>query len=230
MANFDDQIMGMTGLTISGSSTLPSQTELSTFLNDGVIDVTNRTLAIRPQDAQKFQRVSAEITANDNSSSDINGAQIISVVREANVNNEWEQCRKINPGDQFKVTDKDSLSYASIYNPVYAIMENGLVNVYPAPGSNPNAFKIYYVNNAPEEGDGTALIHSSSTIKYFPSEKIYLVVIYAAIKSLECKMADYTIEEEDIELVQAITQNLTSLKQQYETAFAGMVPKQRGSK
>lgn len=230
MANFDDQIMGMTGLTISGSSTLPSQAELSTFLNDGVFDVTNRTLAIRPQDAYKFQRASSEITSNDSASSDINGAKIISVVRESNVNNQWEQCRKISTADQYVVTDKSSLSYASIFNPAYAIMDNGLINVYPVPGANPNAFKVYYVNNAPEEGDGTDLIHSSSTIKYFPSEKIYLVVIYAAIKSLECKMADYTIEEEDIELVQAITQNLTSLKQQYESAFVTMTAKQGGGR
>ena len=33
-------------------------------------------------------------------------------------------------------------------------------------------------------------------------------------------MAEYTIDEEDIELVQAISANLASLKQQYEGYFA----------
>ena len=39
MANFDDEVMGLTGLTISGSSTAPSQTELSTFLTDGAREI-----------------------------------------------------------------------------------------------------------------------------------------------------------------------------------------------
>ena len=45
--------------------------------------------------------------------------------------------------------------------------------------------------------------------------------MYAAIKSLEAKMAEYTIDEEDIELVQAIAFNLNSLKQQYESEIMG---------
>jgi len=39
-------------------------------------------------------------------------------------------------------------------------------------------------------------------------------------------MAEFAIDEEDTELVQAITSNLTSLKQQYEGAFASMAPPQ----
>ena len=54
MANFDDQVMGLTGLTISGSSTAPSQSELSTFLNDRVVDVTNKVIMLRPQDIENF--------------------------------------------------------------------------------------------------------------------------------------------------------------------------------
>ena len=228
MANFDDQVMGLTGLTISGSSTAPSQADLATFLNDGVHDVTNRIVTQNPILANDFVRVTGELTGNDTTS--LSGAKIIEVVREGTVDNEWIRCSYIPPGFQFKATDTDSLHYASEYSPVYTILENGIINVYPAPGSNPNTFKIYYVNNAPEEGDGTDLIHNSSTIKYFPSDKIYLVVIYAAIKSLESKMSEFTIDEEDSELVQMISQNLVTLKQQYETAFGASTPnKQAGA-
>ena len=56
MADFQSQAMGLTGLTIDGSSTTPSRAEFSTFLNDGVADVTSRWLAIRPQDIDDFLR------------------------------------------------------------------------------------------------------------------------------------------------------------------------------
>ena len=221
MANFDDQIMGMTGLTISGSSTTPSAAEVTTFLNDGVLDVTHKCIDSNPREAINFSRVSAEQTAND--TLDLNGAQIISVLRESSVNNQWEECRFVPPSMQFKVTDKESLDYASEFNPVYTVLENGIINVYPAPDTGgAKSFKVYYVNNVPEESDGTSLERTSSTIKYFPNDKVYLVVIYAAIKCLEAKMADYTIEEEDTELVQAITSSLVNLKQQYEGAFSSM--------
>ena len=65
MANLDDQVMGLTGLTISGSSTAPSQTELSTYLKDGDIDVTTRCLALKPLEIESFGVKSSEQTAND---------------------------------------------------------------------------------------------------------------------------------------------------------------------
>ena len=64
MADFQSQAMGLTGLTIDGSSTTPSRAEFSTFLNDGVADVTSRWLAIRPQDVDDFLRESSEQTSN----------------------------------------------------------------------------------------------------------------------------------------------------------------------
>ena len=130
MANFDDQVMGLTGLTISGSSATPSQAELSTFLNDGVNDVTVKTIASRPQDAIEFQRESA--TIDTNSGLDVGGAQIISVMREANADGAadgtsvWRPCRQILASMQSRVTDTTSLHFASIYNPVYIIDDNGM--------------------------------------------------------------------------------------------------------
>ena len=41
MANFDDQVMGLTGLTISGGSSAPSQSELTQFLTDGAKEIIN---------------------------------------------------------------------------------------------------------------------------------------------------------------------------------------------
>ena len=200
MADFQSQAMGLTGLTIDGSSTAPSRVEFSQFLNDGVIDVTSRWLTAKSQDVEIFLRESAETTSN--ASLDLNGAQIISIIREDGVtSNNWRPCRKISSAQQYLVTDTESLSFASKFYPVYMIGDNGKISVFPAPGADPNAFKVYYVNNSPEETDGTALDHASTGIKYFPSDKVYLVILYASMQSLQAKMSATTITDLSINAV-----------------------------
>ena len=224
MATFEAQVEGLTGLAISGSST-PTQDELTQFLNDGVIDVTNKCIAITPQDADSFTRESSEQTSNGFNPGT---HKIVSVLRESGANNEWYPCVKLSIDLQYRVTDPTSLHYASKYSPVYMITQNRNVHVFPEPsGAGNDTFKVLYINSSPEEGDGTALVFGSSDIKWFPNDKIYLVVLYAAIKSLEAKMAEYLIDEEDSELVQSTTANLSSLKQQYDIAFNIMYPKQK---
>ena len=169
MADFQEQVMGYTGLTIDNSSTAPSRAEFSTFLNDGVIDVTTKLLLLRPQDSPLFTRKSA----TDTQGVDVGGAKILSVLREANSDGStdgstaWRNCRQIPISLQSRVVDINSLHYASKYNPAYTIDDEGKVNVYPIPASN-NGIEVYYVNNAPAETDGTALDHASTGIKYFP--------------------------------------------------------------
>tara|TARA_R100000458_G_C8229477_1_gene211597 strand:+ start:29 stop:724 length:696 start_codon:yes stop_codon:yes gene_type:complete len=226
MASFETQVNGLTGLgaTLS-SSTTPTDTELDQFLKDGVLDVTRRTIEVRPQDTYKFIKESSEKTSNTSSPLDLNGAKIISVVRESGTNDDWRECRLITPSMQSRVTDTDSLDFASSFNPAYSILDNGQINVFPAPSAGgSNSFKVYYVNNLPQDKGGNTLDHTHSDIKYFADDRVYLVVIYAAIKCLEAKMAEYTIDEEDSELVQTLGTNLANLKQQYESAFAGMKP------
>ena len=57
MATFEAQVNGLTGLgaTLSASTT-PTDSQLDQFLKDGVIDVTNRVIAVRPQDIDNFLR------------------------------------------------------------------------------------------------------------------------------------------------------------------------------
>tara|TARA_R100000664_G_C2751410_1_gene138699 strand:+ start:345 stop:1037 length:693 start_codon:yes stop_codon:yes gene_type:complete len=216
MATFEAQVNGLTGLGISGSSTDPSRAELTEFLKDGVLDVTAKWIALKPEDADQFTKVSAEQTSNG---LDINGARILSVVREAGTDNDWRNCKYVSPSLQSKVTDSTNFNYASSYNPAYTILENGQITVFPSPGSNPNAFKVYYINNLPQDKGGASLDYSHSDIKYFADDKVHLVVKYAAIKSLEAKLAFYTIEEEDIELVQGLSVSLATLKEDYNSAF-----------
>jgi len=107
MATFEAQVEGITGLTISSSDTNPTQGQLTQFLRDGVIDVTNRILMLRPQEIDDFTRESPE--RRTNASLDLNGAQIISVVREDGVTSDnWRPCRKIFTAQQHLVTDVNS--------------------------------------------------------------------------------------------------------------------------
>ena len=190
MATFHLQVEALTGIAIDGSSS-PTQDELSQFLKDGVMDVTNRWLTGHPGDVYMFGKESAETTSND--SLNLNGAKIISVVREGGTNNQWRGCTQISPSMQYEVTDTDSLNYASATNPVYMIGDAGKISVFPTPGANPNAFKVYYVNKDAVNGSGSALAHGHDDILYFPIDKVYLVVLYASIQALHSKMADTSI-------------------------------------
>ena len=190
MADYQEQTMGITGLTIDASSTAPSRAEFSTFLNDGVIDVTDRHLRMRPSDDHLFLAVSTEQTSQG---LDLNGARITSVIRESGTDNDWRKCLKIDPSKQGQAVATGSLHLATTHNPVYTILDNGGVSVFPAPGSDPNTFKVYYVNNSPVETDGSALDHASTGIKYFPNDKIYLVILYASIKSLQSYLSSINI-------------------------------------
>ena len=183
---FVDQVQDLTSLTVSDND------ELSQFLKDGVIDVTNRWLAIRPQDIELFGR---ETTISDSQGVSVGGAKIISVIREAGADGSsdgstaWEPCRKIPSSMQSRAVDVDSLNYASAYNPVYTINSDKTINVYPVPSSN-NGFKVFYVNEEPRDiSNNAALIHSHSNIKYFPNDKVYLVVMYAGIKLIHATLA-----------------------------------------
>ena len=190
MADFQEQAMGLTGLTIDASSTAPSRAEFSTFLNDGVIDVTEKHLRMRPSDDYLFLAVSAEQTSQG---LNLNGAKISSVVRESGTDNDWRKCSKIDPSMQGQAVSAGSIHLATKHYPSYTILDNGAINVFPAPGSDPNAFKVYYVNNSPAETDGSALDHASTGIKFFPKDKIYLVILYASIKSLQSYLSSINI-------------------------------------
>ena len=79
MATFEERVEGLTGLTVTSSSS-PTQAELTEFLKDGVIEVTNRITQLSPEDALAFTRESSEITSQ--AGIQVNGAKIVSLVRE----------------------------------------------------------------------------------------------------------------------------------------------------
>ena len=182
MATFEVQVEGLTGIAIDGSSS-PTQNELTEYLKDGVIDVTNRCISLKPNDITNFQRT----TTSDSQGVGVGGAKLISVMREAGADGSsdgstaWRDCRQVAPSLQSRVVDIDSLHYASVYNPVYIRDDNNTINVYPTPSAN-NGIKVFYVNEEPRDVTNNAsLTYAHANIKYFPNDKVYLVVIYASM-------------------------------------------------
>jgi len=187
MATFEEQIEGLTGLVISSTRTFPIQSQVTQYLKDGAIDVTNKCIALDPSEMESFSRESSEQTSNGFNPGT---TEIIAVLRESGTNNDWYPCRKEHIALQSRVKDVDSLHYASKFNPVYMITQNRNVHVYPEPSAAGNdTFKVLYVNRDPEESDGTDLQYDSTGIKWFPDDKVYLVVLYAACKSIMKKLA-----------------------------------------
>ena len=78
MATFEERIEASTQISISSSDTVPTQAEVTQFLNDGIKDVTNKVVYLKPDEAYKFY---TESTDNDNSGITVKG-RVLSVIRE----------------------------------------------------------------------------------------------------------------------------------------------------
>jgi hypothetical protein len=197
MATFEARVEALSGLDIDGSSS-PTQTELTEFLKDGIIDVTQRVIALSPAESIYFQRESSTQSSNG---LDLGGAKVISVVRENEIDGSsdgstaWRECRQISPSKQSRVVDSTSLEYVTKYNPVYMIGDSG-INVYPTPDGTNDGYKVYYVNNVPiDKTNEVTLTYAHSDIKYFPNDKYYLVILYASCQSLLNNLSSFSISQ-----------------------------------
>ena len=193
MADFETQVEALTSIIVGIT---PEDNEVAQFLRDGVLDVTNRCIAINPAEALDFSRKSSEQTSQG---FDVGTNQILSVIREAGTNNDWRECRQISFGLQSRATDVNSFHYASKFNPAYYIDQDTEVNVLPAPGGSDNGFIVHYVNDVPTDETNSALLtQHHEDIKYFPKNKVHLVVIYASIQSLRNYISNKVLDSDTI--------------------------------
>ena len=111
---FEEQIEALTGITIDGTTITTA--DVTQFLLDGVIDVTERCITINPEEKSIFSRVSSTSTTNGGLGTGVK--DLLSVVRESGTDNDWRGCRELHIDLQSRVTDSSSIHYASKYNPV----------------------------------------------------------------------------------------------------------------
>ena len=228
MATFEARVEGKTGLDIGSSATTPTQAELTEFLKDSVLENTNLYISQRPMDASLFVITSSESTSQAGIT--IDSGKVVSVVREANSNNDWRDARPISPGQQARVTDKNSLEYASVFNTAYLVTEDGTNSVFPAPSAGgSNSYKVYYINGTvKDKTNDAALTYAHADIASFPEDLTHLVVLRASIKCIEAKLSEQAIDEEDQELVAALTPLLTSFKEDWQLFIGSLSPGKGG--
>ena len=177
MATFEAQVEGLTGINID-SSTNPTQTQLTQFLRDGVIDVINRITRINPEELVKF----ANTTHDDSSGITITG-KLLSVTREHDSTDILRECTPILTSDRYNATDPTSLKYRSKYNPGYYILDKK-VHTVPAQSGDNNDLVVTQVHY-----DET-ITFESDDMQHYPREYIYLVPLYAACKTIVSNMGN----------------------------------------
>jgi hypothetical protein len=186
LATFKDEVEALTGLSI-GAATTPSETDLSSFLVDGVMDVTNKMIESRPAEISKFSKT----TASDTGTSVTKVGRILAIVREHDSTTILRKCTPINPSDRYDATQTSSLLYRSKVNPGYYELDGAIHCVPAAAQSGDNELLVTQVYH------DTGLVHSDTyntgAIDSFPTEYEYLVALYAAIQSLQGKMSSEVI-------------------------------------
>jgi len=186
MANFDDQVMGLTGLTVSGGSSAPSQAELTTFLTNGAQEIIN---IIPPELKEKCMKETNIYIGNTNTTMDMDGtADIISVVRENAELGYYKDCRKVSIAEALQSLDSSSMYYVTSTDPIYYINSSSGVstlNIIPTPTAAQPAI-VYHISYP-------TVAYNNATIANFPDEAEYLVVLYAAIKSIQSAMGGITL-------------------------------------
>ena len=180
MATFEAQVEGLTSLSIDGSSA-PTQTELTQFLTDGASEVINAM----PQRLKYLCATEDTFTSTafGSESKVPTSGQILSVTRVS------EPCRQIPAELAGRASDASAfasshMETATATDPVWYVY-NGKVNALPA-----SALCKYLEVNRPS----VAYTHSSmaTSLASFPLEYEYLVVTYAATKSLQNAMSNKT--------------------------------------
>tara|TARA_R110002020_G_scaffold161061_3_gene345828 strand:+ start:1248 stop:2402 length:1155 start_codon:yes stop_codon:yes gene_type:complete len=171
MATFEEHIEGLTQLNITSSSS-PSQSELTTFLVNGLIDCANKITNLRPEELSKFSK-----TTNATDSVAKKG-KILSVVREHDSTSILRVCTPIDASLRYEATDVESLHYRSKYNPGYYERDGLIICVPEASGSGNNDIVVTQVHY------DTGLINSdeynAGAVENFPLEYEYLIALYAA--------------------------------------------------
>ena len=175
MANFQNQIESLTDLTVG---TNPSTGDITEYLKNGVVEVVNRVIELKPQEINKFTK-----EGEDTGSGVTQSGRVFNVVREHDSTTVLRPCTKIDPTQRYESTDVNSLHFRSKFNPGYYQL-NGKIHVVPVAGSSGNKGLVSQVHYDQTVAYNTA----ADAIVNFPYEYEYLVVLYASMRSLQNKI------------------------------------------
>ena len=218
MANYQVRIENLIGTPTAADTQL-----LSDCLTDAARDIIN--LAPINQ-LWALSSISDDITSNGYSLAS-KGIKILQVERENGVDGQYVICKEVPMSYERKVQDVNSMFYPSTEEPVFLRKTNQLY-VYPSPGASPNAFKVVTVdfpsiaytqdisdNVFPRDWDaalvyGAALrccsrLMSDVTVEYNDATTKAQNLIDGTDMGgdTEAQSAQYWLDDEDIEMVNA---------------------------
>ncbi len=176
MATFEEKVETLTGIKIASTGSVPTQGELTQFLQDAVFEVVNRIITINPKEISKF-------TATTTSHSHIaKTGKILSIVREHNSTTILRSCTPIAANERGQALDKESLYYRTMYNPAYYELDGNIHIIPAASATGDNDLIVTQVTY------DTGVAFGDVVPDNFPNEYNYLVVLYASCKSLQAQL------------------------------------------
>ena len=185
VTSFEAQVEALTTITISSSGTYPTQGQLTQFLTDG----TREIIGILPPDLLQYCVDYTEITGSSamNIGADIDIGKIVFVTKSDGVR--YLPTRKIPAAFSSLANDSTSLKYfGTDSDPVYWIISDGSnpgLEVFPTPTPTKKA-RVHHIAYP-------ATAYNWTGIDNFPDNAEYLVVLYAAMKSLLSAIGALTI-------------------------------------
>ena len=204
MATFQVQVEDMVGTveTTVGSGSSDT-TAITSWLTDGAKEVINamppNLLILCSAEATPF---TPQAPGSESSASALNTGKVFNVRR--NDGTIDQPCRMILSHIKGRASDPHDMDYATATDPVYYIESNNL-NILPSASSAVGKYS---------EVQYPAVAYGESSIAVFPDEAEYLVVLYAAMKSVERISANYN-SEEDPEMAESRQTHYTWLEAQY---------------
>ncbi len=183
---FKDRVEAITKLTIDTGQPV-TQNQLDELLTEGRREVTNAMPMSIKMSRHGHTVSSFTSTAVGSESANHESGEVLWVTR--NDGTIDQPCRKISRRLAARATDSSEMFAATVNDPVWYTNGNQ-VNALPASGS--CKYAVLQFNT---------VSNSDSAITEFPDDYEYLVVLYAAIKSLQAAMADKSSSlPEDISL------------------------------
>ena len=171
MATFEEQVEGLTSLSIDSSSA-PTQTELTQFLTDGAKELIN----IFPPNLSELCASSQSFTSG--TADTLSTGKVLRVFRsDGDIK---QPCRSIPADYKGRYSDPDDMNYATTTDPVFYV-ENNSLDVLPDGGTCTYS-EVQY----------PAVAYGDSAVAVFPDEAEHLVAIYASIKSIQNAMGNKT--------------------------------------
>tara|TARA_R110002020_G_scaffold151805_9_gene328916 strand:- start:234 stop:1223 length:990 start_codon:yes stop_codon:yes gene_type:complete len=176
--SLNNQIIALTDITISSSGTNPTQADVTDYLVDGVREVAERIILIKPEEADLF--CATENIAVDGF--EISSGHVLSVIRNngSSINLYGNPADRITEGLAALSKNPESLHYRSPHNPGW-YLKSGKLYIVPEPTG--DGINNAYVTYVKYDSDVTFATNSGE-IANFPDKYQHLVVLFAGCRAL----------------------------------------------